>query len=154
MHCRHKITIWEGIFLVVVIAKTFIFSLEKKRKRRKERKRKGREKREKKKGKDWYVQKTISILLFGWCGPMTLKLFASIWRFCYDLRRTNIPIHCSKSLVKYVLVYIVKLWWGELPSRRISVLLQRIPNILCMDLRELWSNDASYCQFTSLIMFY
>ena len=41
----------HGFFLVVVIAKTFIFSLEKKRKRRKERKRKGREKREKKERK-------------------------------------------------------------------------------------------------------
>ena len=44
----------EGFFLVVVIAKTFIFSLEKKRKRRKERKRKRREKRGKKEGGDWY----------------------------------------------------------------------------------------------------
>ena len=25
---------------------------------------------------------------------------------------SNIPIHCSKSLVKHVLVYIGKLWWG------------------------------------------
>ena len=41
--------------MVVVIAKTFIFSLEKKRERRKERKRKGREKRGKKEGRDWYV---------------------------------------------------------------------------------------------------
>ena len=64
-------------FLVVVIAKTFILSLEKKRKRRKERKRKGREKREKKEG-DMY--KTINILLFG-CGPMTLKLLTHR-RFC------------------------------------------------------------------------
>ena len=44
-----------GFFLVVVTAKTFIFSLEKKRKRRKEKKRKGREKREKKEGRDWYI---------------------------------------------------------------------------------------------------
>ena len=67
--------------MVVVIAKTFIFSLEKKRKRRKERKRKGREKKEKKEGRDWCIQKTINVLLFGWCGPLTLKLFAHIWIF-------------------------------------------------------------------------
>jgi len=57
----------------VVIAKTFIFSLEKKRKRRKERKRKGREKRGKKEGRDCtHTRLCISAGM----GPLTLKLFA------------------------------------------------------------------------------
>ena len=102
----------SGIFLVVVIAKTFIFSLEKKRKRRKERKRKGREKREKKEGRDWYIQKTINILLFWLVWSYDSQTLCSHMEICEDLCLSNVRIHCSKSLVKHVLAYIGKLGRG------------------------------------------
>ena len=98
--------------MVVVTAKTFIFSLEKKRKRRKERKRKGREKREKKEGRDWYIQKTVNILLFWLVWSYDSQTLCSHMEICEDLRLSNVRIHCSKSLVKHVLAYIGKLGRG------------------------------------------
>lgn len=58
----------------------YLFSW-KEEEKEKGRKRKKREKREKKEGKDWYIEDYNSILLFGWCGPMTLKLFVQTGGF-------------------------------------------------------------------------
>ena len=96
----------SGIFLVVVIAKTFIFSL----KRRGKGGRKGREREERREERrrgeiGMYRRLCISAGM----GPLTLKLFASYRRFCEICAASNTRIHFSKSLVKHVLVYIVNL---------------------------------------------
>ena len=96
-----------------------------------------------------------SILLFGWCGPMTLKLLLQYGGFAMICAVSNTPIHCSKSLVKHVLVYIGKLWWGAAKAGGCLWYCKRYRTyLLCVYVScVLWSNDANHGQFISLIMF-
>ena len=97
-----------------------------------------------------------SILLFGWCGPMTLKLLLQYGGFAMICAVSNTPIHCSKSLVKHVLVYIGKLWWGAAKAGGCLWYCKRYRTyLLCVYVScVLWSNDANHGQFISLIIFY
>ena len=87
---------------------------------------------------------------------MTLKLLLQYGGFAMICAVSNTPIHCSKSLVKHVLVYIGKLWWGAAKAGECLWYCKRYRTyLLCVYVPcVLWSNDANHGQFISLIIFY